>query len=194
MARYVIRTSQYCALCKEIKFQKWLNDNCPEEYKDLIAHLKLSTSCKSNTKKMMEIQNTLRQKEKLVDLVKFLLEHFPITIDKDGDPDEIKEIEIIPTPGPQRSKILLSIDNTLIFKHYNPNLLSFPQKLVMQNADMKQLELDTKEFISTRLGTDWIIINDKAYIEYFTLKYHNEVLKITPESREIYKYKLNCQK
>jgi hypothetical protein len=137
---------------------------------------------------MMEIQMDLGKEGKLVDLVKFLLVEYPITIDKDGDIDE-KAPEIISTPGPQRSRYLTKIDNDVVFKHYNPHMLTFPQKLVMQNSDLKQLELDAKDFITGKLNTDYIIIDDKAYIEYFKLKYQDESKKIPKDKREIFLYR-----
>jgi len=191
MRRYKIRIGQYCSLSKEPKFQQWLLDNNPELLGELTEHLVKSTSCKSNVSKMMEIQTKLLKSGKLEALIEFLQKEYPIAlIEVKEEPGSMiisrEKIGLVEDKG---TRILSAINNSRVFKYYNPSIMTFPQKLVMQNSDVVQLEIDVKEFVSSKFGSDYVIVDDLAFIEYFKPKFRNEVGKISKEKREIFLYK-----
>jgi hypothetical protein len=166
-------------------FQQWLLSNDPTLFGELTDHLRNNTSCKSNVRKMMEIQSKLSNSGKLIDLVEFLRKEYPISlVEVTGDDPE--NIEVVANDG---TRVLSSIDDTFVFKHYNPNLVTFPQKLVMQNKDIKQLEVDVQAFVTSKLDFDYVIVGDKAYIEYFKPKYRDVIPKIQKNRREVALYK-----
>lgn len=134
---------------------------------------------------MMEIQSKLSKQDKLVSLVEFLRKEYPISlIEVTGNDPE--NIEVVASDG---TRLLTIIDDTYVFKHYNPNMVTFPQKLVMQNKDIKQLEVDVQAFVTSKLDFDYVIVGDKAYIEYFKPKYRDEIPKIQRNKREVFMYK-----
>jgi hypothetical protein len=139
-----------------------------------VSHLSLSKSCRSNSEKMSIIQKELEKRGKMVDMINFLRKEFPIVIES-GDVTNTLTVTIRRSSNPGR----------LVFAHYNPELLTFPHKLIMENTDQQQLIKDVKDFCSNHFGTDYVIAGTMAYIEYFPMKYENEVLKVKPDIREI---------
>lgn len=93
------------------------------------------------------------------------------------------------------------IENTLIldliifedrvFKTYNPSILILPMKKVTIENNKMILIKKVEEFIKYKLSCDYIIINNRAYIEYFDIEHRNESRLINKESREIYQYKVS---
>jgi predicted DNA-binding protein (UPF0278 family) len=130
---------------------------------------------------MIEIQKELEKNGKYQELISFLKDNFPATL---------REVVVNKKPDPAHTVILRSGKDMVVFKHYNCALLTFPQKLVMQNKDVAQLRRDVKNFLMDKMGYDYIIVDDKAYIEYFKYKYREEAGQITKEKREIYRYRL----
>jgi len=173
MARYKIKARQFCSLSKEIKWQNWLKSVAPDLNRDLLSHLTKSKSCRSNSEKMSVIQKELATRGKSMDMVNFLKKEFPIVIEEENDKPQAITIKRSSNPG------------RLVFAYYNPELLTFPHKLIMENTDQQQLTRDVKDFCSKHFGTDYVIIENMAYIEYFPLKYESEVSKIDYTTREI---------
>lgn len=179
---YNIKISQFCAISQEIKFHVWLSNISTPLYEHLLAHFKGGGggSCRANTKIMAEIHQELQKTGKHTELIKFLQENYPQII-------ESRETPII---NKNNTVILATVKKNPVFKHYNAQLLTFPQKAILYNKDINRLSRDVKRFISDKLDVDYIIIGDRAYIEYFKYKYRDESGKIHKDKREIYQYRL----
>ena len=180
---YRIKHNQFCALSKEEKFQLWLAGINSELYDELIKHLETYSSCASNRGKMIIINRKLEDLGLKDKLMEFLKEHYPLTIeyvDEKSEPEQIIDNSQI--------KVIFTLKDDIIFPNYYPNLLTFPQKMVVQGPP-QILETYVKNFIADKINCDYIIIGDKAYIEYFCRKYKQEAAMVKPESRDIFKYK-----
>ena len=194
MARYQILHNQFCALAKETRFQKWLESISPQLYSELIEHLKTATGCKASTQKMQEIQQKLQVMDKATQLVNFLRENYPTTIIRLEDQKPKEEVgEILKGKSKSPTLFLTKIDNATVFKHYNPNLLTYPMKAVFMNEDVNALRRDVKKFMADKIDIDYIVIGNKAYVEYFKIKHEEEAKLVPKQRREIYQYRLKIQ-
>lgn len=182
MAKYRIHVKQFCTLSNDYKWQGWLQSVSPTLHRELMQHLAQSKSCRSNQEKMQEIQKSLDGSNKLPAMIAFLKREFPQMI------EEIREEK--DGPAPIKSTIVSGLEKNEVFSHYNPNLLTFPQRMVLENKDPEALKRDVKEFIVGKVGVDYLIIGDRAYIEYFKLKFIREASQVPITSRELYKYRL----
>ena len=181
MAKYRVRTNQYCALSKEQKWQSWLQSVAPDLHEELMNQIAATNSCKANHFKMMEIQKALSDRGLLQQMVLFLKKEFPFTIDKLG-----KET---PKPKAPDAKLVQSITNDEVFRVYHPNLLTFPQKAIIEHDNPETLARQVRDFCQGKVGTDYIIVGSRAYVEYFKLKYTKESKEIDPKSRDIFRYR-----
>jgi hypothetical protein len=172
--------SQFCALSREQPFHHWLQTIVPDQHDILMKHLETSTSCKSNKLKMIEIQSKIKERGFLSSLINYLLLEYPEVI------EIIEEGKKIQRGVP---KIVMTNDNK-VFRYYNPNLLSFPQKLIIKNVNVQALELSVLDFCKDKILTDYLIINNTAYIEYIKSKYYEEAKSVTDENRDLYQYRL----
>lgn len=180
--KYRIRTKQFCALSQEQKWQSWLQSVCPDLHEDLMNHFKVSTSCKANHIKMMEIQEGLQKRNLLGQMVLFLKQHYPIAVELVTEPQA-------PVQKPITSQVVRS-GSSDVFHYYNPSILTFPHLMILENDDSESLLTETKEFCNDKIGVDFIIVGNKAYIEYFKRKYSKEAKMVREEDRDIYKYRL----
>ena len=85
-----------------------------------------------------------------------------------------------------------SLNRHDVFKMYRPDILSFPQKLIIVDHP-KNLYDRVQRFTQDKLAVDYIIIEDHAYIEYFDMKYAAVIDKIPRENRDIYLYRLKMR-
>ena len=79
--RYTIKTQQYCGLSREPKFQQWLEKFAPDLLISLREHFKTKPGCKENKNKMIAIQKTLESRGLSKELVLFLLDQYPTTVE-----------------------------------------------------------------------------------------------------------------
>ena len=114
----------------------------------------------------------------------FIRRRFPYIIEEDGQ-----------RPTPQRIKAkkptnLRPRDKHGIFKRYRPELLSFPQKLILVEEDKEALIRMVKDFLKDKVEIDYIIMGDTAYIEYVLKKYEDVVGQIPDHAKEILQFRL----
>lgn len=180
---YRVRTKQFCSLCKEQRWQAWLHTSAPNLFDDLIDHLSSNLSCRANHQKMVEIYQKLEARKLVEGMVKFLVKEYPYAV-------EDISIAMEQPRKVENSLTLDRLDNQDIFVIYKPNLLTFPQKLVLKNDDVNMLHRDVMSFINDKVGVDFVIIKNVAYIEFFKLKFQRESKQFPLEKREIYRYRM----
>lgn len=191
-----LKKNLFCGLSKERDFTDWLREVDINSYNELMAS-RSNFSCKENTTVMMALYQKLYTKGKGKLLEGFLQRRYPMIIDtSDEKPTEYQEFQSKVKNNLQlgrSKKAYLQSGGDLnkhgVFKHYNPKILSFPQKKILKNNDPAKLMDAVKHFISGKLGVDYIIVEDRAYIEYFEQQYASAVDKLKPEKREIFKYR-----
>ena len=132
---------------------------------------------------MMDIQVGLEKRKLLPKMIDFLKKEYPYTIDEIQEGNKKTIIR-------QKKARILAKSSKEVFEHYHPNLLTFPQKAVFENDDVDVLLKEVREFCNGKVGVDYIIIRNKAYVEYFKLKHAKESKKISKARREIYQYRM----
>jgi hypothetical protein len=164
----------------------------PELYDGLVnAPVK---GCRAKSEKMIQIKETLYTIGKGLELESFIQRRYPYMIAQGNS--TIKEpsrqyLEIVkskPTTEPKQSDHIDSLNEHKVFKHYRPDLLTFPHKYIIVGSSPTLPDL-IKAFIVDKVGVDYIIIDNHAYIEYFTRRYSDVAEKIKQENREIWIYK-----
>ncbi|MEM3097469.1 MAG: hypothetical protein QXU32_01950 [Nitrososphaerales archaeon] len=132
---------------------------------------------------MITIYNELHTRGLGDKLIAFIKERFPYMVQTipDQQPNVVKDKP--PLPHKQLTHIE-DLNKHGVFAHYRPDLLTFPQKYIMVGEPDKLPDM-VQQFIRDKVGVDYIIIDNTAYIEYFHKKYSDIAAKINPEDREI---------
>lgn len=55
--------------------------------------------------------------------------------------------------------------NDQVFKYYNPNILTYPRRIILE-GNKAQLLQKVQNFIVDKIKSDYVIINNRAYVEY----------------------------
>jgi hypothetical protein len=173
--RYSLRTDQFCALSSDKIFHQWLLEKDEEIYAGLQSHLSRSTGCKSNKGYMKFVRKQLSSKGLTNDLVEFLRNYFPTVL----KPIAEKEVKMD----------ISDLNKHNVFRSYKPHILTFPHKYIIVNKDKDKLMLETIEFIKDKIGADYIMIEDRSYIEYFEPRFRKESEEIPKENRDIWLYR-----
>jgi hypothetical protein len=117
----------------------------------------------------------------------FIRRRFPYIIESDqkkpvasGLPKRIKPKKMQAAPK----------DKHGVFKQYKPGLLTFPQKLILVDADAESLLNRVKDFLKDKVQIDYLLLGDTAYIEYVLKKYEDVVSQIPEHAKEIQQFRL----
>jgi len=192
---FKLNTSKFCALSRNSDFNKWLKDTASDLHSTLVR-VRKTPGCKSNREYMMIIYRDLYKRGKGEELETFIKSRFSYLIEKEieakfpGVPvqtvDKIrpKSLKKIPFKNEEMNK-------HKVFKIYKPSMLMFPQKRILMDDSGELLLKLVKKFLSDKIGSDFIIIENRAYIEYFDQKYATINDKIKKETRDIYQYRLD---
>lgn len=180
---YQIRYSQFCSLAREHNFHVWLAKNNPDCYQELLDHLSFSTGCKSNAAKMKVIVDKLKSAGLFDNLIDFLKKHFPLTVTEEDSSNNVQSVI-------GDTVVVESINDKEVFSYYNPKLLTFPHKIILENDNPDVLKKDLMDFLIDKVSYDFVFIGNRVFVEYFHRKYSEESTKIDKKSREIFKYKL----
>jgi len=187
-----IKKKYFCSLAHSDQWHGWLSANAKDLYNELMEVLKIP-GCRSNKNKMMEIYNAIYDRKLSKEFEDFVKEKFPILVDSKEPIVKNKVVRSRNTPKKLRqNKVIVpsvNLNKHNVFKSYNPNILSFPHKMIFVDGDRDSLDKKVKDFIKDKVGVDYIIIDDHAYIEYFMPKYGNIIDKIPTNTRDINIYR-----
>jgi len=181
-----VNTSQFCAMARSEDWQEWLRSTDLELFQLLDDTLKKRKGCKTTKEAMMKIYKQVYQKGHGEAFETFIGRRYPWmasggTKRQEKAPSEARRPKTIADLAPKNTH--------LVFKSYRPNLLTFPQKcIIVDNPSVLQHRV--QEFLEDKVGADYIIIDDHAYVEYFHHKYSDVVGKVTAESRDIHCYRM----
>ena len=195
-----IKTSSFCAISRSQDWNVWLRETAADLHNELQATLNSHKGCKANSEKMVDIYNALYQRGLGVKFEEFIQRRFPYIIE-----GQTRVSTLPKTPQPAVTSIpavqsvskpivaYMPADYTAMNKHkvfraFRPDVLSFPQKHIIV-GDPQQLMGLVQEFVKDKVGIDYIIVEDRAYIEYFDNRHADVVSKIPRHSREIYAYR-----
>ena len=177
---------------------EFLKSTAPELYYELNDFLRTQKGCKSARDKMTDIYRKIYAMGKGSEFESFISIRFPYIIESSSSnkPETVQDT-IRQTMMARHVKPVLnsrnsdeSLNKHGVFKSYKPDMLTFPQKLIIVNNDPRQLISSIRAFIADKVGVDYLVIEDRAYIEYFLPKYKDLVYKIPNQDREITQFKL----
>jgi hypothetical protein len=147
-----VRVDKFCSLSTSPSWQAWLFHFDQGVYRKFIKKLQASRGCDQNKELMIdllkEIETIPQGNDKLLD---FLTKHYPyMLVDDEG--------RRLP-----RQQALAGLDD--IFEHYNPDILTYPRRFIITGA-AHELNRKVKEFLLDKIQSDYVIVGDRAYIEY----------------------------
>lgn len=187
-----IKTAHFCGLSSATDFRSWLKTASPDLY-DELNNIPVK-GCRAKQDKMIQIKDKLYAMGKGGELESFIQRRYPYMVQQDAPASKTPSKPLEPIkPKPQmrelkRTDHINSLNKHKVFKHYRPDLLTFPHKYIIVGDPIKLPEL-VKSFVLDKVGVDHVIVDDHAYIEYFTRRYSDIAEKIKSEDREIWIYK-----
>lgn len=198
-----IKFSSFCGLSRNPDWQSWLQGIADDLHYDLMQTIRSSKGCRANSKKMYDIYHALYSKNKGKEFESFMRRRFPyMVLEGEKSPQPAPKILAKRKPDPKliqhrgheaatdRSarEHYEKLNKHKIFKSYRPDLMVFPQKMILVDKP-ENLYNQVHRFIKNKLAADYIIIEDRAYIEYFEPRFASVVDKIPREKREIWVYR-----
>ena len=188
-----IKVAYFCSLANHKEWKEWLKANAEELYYDLLETLKMR-SCRKNSDKMLEIYNKLYSIGLGNKLELLISSRFSNIIELESDEQSEKVIvsrsdkkKRVKTKLPSRKFTNNATNKHGVFSSYNPKILTFPHKIILTGDN---LEEQVESFIRDKIGVDYIVVEDHAYIEYFLSKYGDIVDSVPRENRDIYSYRM----
>lgn len=141
-----VKIRQFCSLATSPSWQAWLFHYNNDIYTKFIKSLRESHGCTDTRELMQELLIEIQNGGGGVELFEFLSKHYPYMIESDNN-ENIED----------------GYDD--IFVHYNPKILTYPRRLIL-TGEKRELLKRIKEFLLDKIKSDYIIIRNKAYIEY----------------------------
>ena len=162
-----IRIEQFCNLSTNNAFQSWLYKYDGDLYQDLVNHLRASRGCAHNREKMVDLVGKIEARPGGRSAVmEFLRTSFPAMLEMDEG--------ITPPEAP-----ITTNDSDVPFV-FNGVQLTFPRRIILQHANLGVLQENVRNFVTGKLRVEYVIIGNKAYIEYVPVS-HARVLGQIPE-------------
>ena len=140
-----VKVHQFCSLATSPSWQAWLFHHDEMIYRRFIRRLQASRGCGENKELMKDLLQQIQDAGHSDDVADFLKKHYPHMI----------EGGVVTSKG--------DFDN--IFTHYNPNILTYPRRIIF-TGPKRELLKRVMEFSLDKLKTDHIIVGERAYIEY----------------------------
>lgn len=181
-----LKISHFCGLSSASDWRAWLKSTAPDLYDGLINGSK--KGCKANQEKMIEIHKALIDRGLQSKLNDFIRQRFPYVIAEDSAATLKLMKQAAATPTQPIVGHIEEMNKHQVFRSYRPDILSFPHKYIIV-GNPANLKERVKSFAFDKVGVDYIIVEDHAYIEYFLKRYSDVVEKIPQEDRDIWIYR-----
>lgn len=190
-----IKTGHFCGLSSATEFRNWLKATAPDLHDELINVP--TKGCRSKQEKMVSIKDQLYARGKGAALETFIQKRYPYMVvqtplpPKNPSKQYLESKQKKETKEKDEAKPIIHIEKFnkhKVFKHYRPDLLTFPHKYIIIGDPAKLGDL-VKDFVADKVGVDTLIIDDHAYIEYFPRRFSDVAIKVKAEDREIWIYK-----
>jgi hypothetical protein len=151
------------------------------------------TGCKGNREVMLQIHAGLYAKNKGDEFEKFIRNNYPHIIEDAALVNQIKETAAETTvPDISFDMRVIADDKNLnkhgVFPSYNPDILMFPHRHIIV-GDNNTLTQAINEFSKGKHILDWIVVDDRAYIEWLSDKYISILEQIPEHQFQIRRYK-----
>lgn len=167
-----VKIDKFCSLAHSPSWQAWLYHFDANLFSEFTKKIRASRGCSQNTDIMID---TLKDIDKDISgsdkLLKFLRLNYPYMLV--DDVDDVKD----------------DIINDEIFEHYNPDILTYPHRLIIAGSKQDLLNR-IQTFSENKLRVDYVIVDDKLYIEYLNNNDGNISSKIPKSNWKIASWKL----
>lgn len=140
-----IKTEQFCSLATSPSWQAWLFHYDGDIYRRFIRRLQESRGCSENKELMKDLLEQIQKNGGSDAVSDFLRKHYPHMIEG----------------GTAASNS--DFDN--VFVHYNPIVLTYPRRIIF-TGPARELQKKVREFTIDKIKSDYIILGERAYIEY----------------------------
>jgi hypothetical protein len=146
-----INSNEFCYLAKSELFLTWLQNLSSDMHVDLINFLASGKGCSENRAKMYDLlQAIVNNRQWAVALESFLVRNFPNMLVDDAKP--------------QAQASSRGADNKhKVFAYYDPSLATFPRRIIFSSDDLQK---QVRDFCAKQFYCEWIIVEDRAYVEY----------------------------
>lgn len=183
-----LKTNLFCGISNRANWKQWLRSQAPDLH-DKLAEVQRQSSCKQNTATMKDIRTELYKRNLGNKFEEFIRMNYPSIIELSPTQSPKPAQSTQQQPQQQRPIAAATVNKHNVFKNYKPGMLTFPHKKIFINPNKAHLEAIVQAFIKDKLGVDYIIIEDHAYVEYFNPAHAEFVNKVRTESRDIYQYR-----
>ena len=143
-----LRIGQFCSLAASPTFQSWLYKTDIDVYRIYQRQMRSSKGCAENKTVMEETLQLLRDANKEVELYTFLKAAYPNMIEGYVSRPTIAEGDVFP--------------------EFNPDILTYPHRIIFEGLKEPYLKRKVQSFLLNKIKSDYIIIDDKAYVEYLS--------------------------
>jgi hypothetical protein len=162
-----VKTALFCGLSTAQSFQSWLFKFDEGLYRTFSKDLRESRGCDENKRLMLEILDKIETAGGGALLEEFLRQKFPHIIDAPGE--------------------VVSNDKHGVFDNYVPGVLTYPRREIIKARG--NLQRDVERFLATKINSEYIIIEDTAYVEYLLPGEEDIAAKLPEEKWKIRAYK-----
>ena len=150
-----INSNEFCYLAKSELFLTWLKNLNVDLHTDLVRFLMSGQGCAENRAKMYEVlQIIVKNRQWAISLESFLSKHFPAIITDDAK---------MAAPAPRRLASKEVENKHKVFTYYDPALATFPRRIIFSGNGLQKKVTD---FCARQFYSEWIIVEDRAYVEY----------------------------
>lgn len=152
-----IKVDKFCSLATSPSWQAWLYHFEAPLFRKFRAQLQESRGCTQNKDLMVDLLREIEQRPGGTEKVaEFLNKHYPHMLLKE-DGDDQPQAEAVHKGGP-------------VFPYYNPDLLTFPRRVILEGGDDRALTRRAREFLVDKLKGDFVVLEGRVYIEFLTQK------------------------
>jgi hypothetical protein len=144
-----VKIDKFCSLSTSPSWQAWLFHFDGELYKQFIKKLQESRGCNHNRDIMSETLKTINEMGGSDRLLEFLSSHYPHMLVND---EKLPVVAAMPEAGE-------------IFENYHPGILTYPRRVIFTGANLQK---QVKSFLVDKIKSDFVIVGDRAYVEYLT--------------------------
>ena len=189
-----ILKDRFCGLSKARDFQNFLKSVAPDLYRLLINHLQLGEGCQSNKKKMIEIYESIKDRNILGKLETFLANNHPNMVIIDTNIEKPKnENTVVKIKAESTEELYDKMNHHKVFDIYRPRLLTIPQRKIIIGPTKSDVKNSINRFVSGKVGVDHLILKGPelwhGYVEFFDARFLNHIEGLDHSQRPITVYK-----
>ena len=138
-----LKIDRFCSLATSPSWQGWLHKFNSDIYADFMKRLQSSRGCGHNQQIMTDILKLVDSSGGNDNLIDFLKQNHPHVLIDDG------------------SKSVM----VKVFDNYSPHILTYPRRLIIVGGDLRG---KVKQCLSDKIKSDFVIVDDHAFVEYLT--------------------------